>query len=268
MKLIIRFIMKIISWFMFPRIKAKNFRRYYEYGKGSLKIKGKNNRIYIVDDNGKKIEINWAIAGLNIEINGNDNIITIGFPYHFENSKILLFGDSNFFSCKPTSIGIKKASFYISRGSLIDIGRNFGSCENCNFFIGEEYNMKCFIGDEVLFSFNNIVRTSDAHTIYDIKTNKLINYGKNIHIGNHVWICEGCTLLKGSTIPNNCVIGCKSVVNSEFKDSNSIICGVPAKIVKKYINWSIESIPEFCKHQDNLINKIKLEEIKYDYNVP
>ena len=44
--------------------------------------------------------------------------------------------------------------------------------------------------------------------------------------------------MKGVTVKDNCVIGSSSLVNNSFEESNVIIAGVPAKIIKRNIEWS------------------------------
>lgn len=53
-------------------------------------------------------------------------------------------------------------------------------------------------------------------------------------IGNNVYIAPGARLLGGFEIGNNVVIGANSVVIKDVPD-NSIVAGVPAKIIKKDI---------------------------------
>lgn len=55
---------------------------------------------------------------------------------------------------------------------------------------------------------------------------------KSIEIGNNVWIGLNVTILKGTSIGNNCVIAAGSVVKGEFPD-NVLIQGNPAVIVSK-----------------------------------
>lgn len=50
-------------------------------------------------------------------------------------------------------------------------------------------------------------------------------------IHDNVWIGEGVCILPGVTIGENSVIGANSVVNKSFP-SNSVIAGVPAKLIK------------------------------------
>lgn len=54
-----------------------------------------------------------------------------------------------------------------------------------------------------------------------------------VSIGNNVWIGDNVVILPGTVIGNGCVVGANAVVNGRFED-NSIIAGVPAKVIKKY----------------------------------
>ena len=60
---------------------------------------------------------------------------------------------------------------------------------------------------------------------------KLLSKGE-INIGQNVWIGDKVTILGGVTIGDNAIIGAGSVVNSNVP-SNSMVAGVPAKLVKQ-----------------------------------
>ena len=55
---------------------------------------------------------------------------------------------------------------------------------------------------------------------------------KGIKIGNDCWIGAGAVFLDGAELGDGCVVGANSVVNKKF-DDNSIIVGMPAKMIKK-----------------------------------
>lgn len=242
-----KFFIKILSVFVFPKIRSYNFRKaHLSYGVGKLKIKGKNNRFILVKD-GKEIDVKWPLAGLDVELSGNNNIIKIGYPWHFENTKIKITDNNNLFEIKSCQMGVKDTYFLVNRGAKVLIGENFcvAGGGKSSFFIGEEDNMSLTIGNDVLFASNNIVRTSDNHTMYDVQTNKICNFGASIIIHNHVWICEGCAILKGCAIAQDCIVGTKSVVNKRLDIPNTVIAGIPAKIVRTGINWDIKTIPDF-----------------------
>ncbi len=58
-----------------------------------------------------------------------------------------------------------------------------------------------------------------------------------IVIGNHVWVGSNVSVLKGSRIPDGCVIAAGSVVCSVFEQSNCLIAGNPAKVIREEIAW-------------------------------
>lgn len=58
------------------------------------------------------------------------------------------------------------------------------------------------------------------------------------HIGNNVYIGPGAILFGNITIADNCTIGANATVNKSCEESNVIIAGTPAKVVKRNCdNW-------------------------------
>ncbi|MBR4891899.1 MAG: hypothetical protein IKZ34_01820 [Alphaproteobacteria bacterium] len=45
------------------------------------------------------------------------------------------------------------------------------------------------------------------------------------------------TILKGTKIPDNCIVGARSLVNKKFDEPNVILVGIPAVIKKRGIQW-------------------------------
>lgn len=89
------------------------------------------------------------------------------------------------------------------------------------------------IGNDVIMG-SYISFHSENHNFAD--TSKLIREqgvtSKGIKIGNNVWVGAKVTFLDGSIVGNNSVVAAGAVVNSIYPD-NSIIGGVPAKIIKQ-----------------------------------
>jgi acetyltransferase-like isoleucine patch superfamily enzyme len=56
---------------------------------------------------------------------------------------------------------------------------------------------------------------------------------KSIIIGDNVWIGANAIILPGIELGNNCVVGAGSVVTKNFKESNLVIAGNPAKIINQ-----------------------------------
>lgn len=87
-----------------------------------------------------------------------------------------------------------------------------------------------------MFSLGIQIHNTDYHSILDSNGNR-INYGKDIVIGNHVWIGMYCTILKGTHISENTMVAAGSLVNSQFGKPNTIIAGRPAIIKKENVSW-------------------------------
>ena len=58
---------------------------------------------------------------------------------------------------------------------------------------------------------------------------------QGIKIGNNCWIGSKVTILDGVTIGDNCVVAAGAVVTKSMP-SNSVIGGIPAKVIKSRIN--------------------------------
>lgn len=117
-------------------------------------------------------------------------------------------------------------------GGILTIGNNVSLNSNCKILCKKEIN----ISDRVLLGWNCTINDGDGHIIYNDE-NKIINPNKSIFIGNNVWLGAEVTLLKGSHIPNNCIVGYGSIVTKKFNLENSIIAGYPANIIKNNVNW-------------------------------
>ena len=57
-----------------------------------------------------------------------------------------------------------------------------------------------------------------------------------VNIGQHSWLCEGCTILSGAKIGDGAIIGAKAVV-SKYIPPFSLVAGNPAEIVEENIYW-------------------------------
>lgn len=89
-----------------------------------------------------------------------------------------------------------------------------------------------YIGDDVIMG-PNVQIFSENHHFSDLsKTIKEQGVVKEpVTIGNNCWIGGGATILAGVHIGDGCVIAAGSVVNKSVP-ANSIVAGVPAKVIK------------------------------------
>jgi len=52
-------------------------------------------------------------------------------------------------------------------------------------------------------------------------------------IGNDVWLCGGCVVTGGVKIADGVVVAANAVVTRDITEANSIVAGVPAKVIGK-----------------------------------
>lgn len=97
------------------------------------------------------------------------------------------------------------------------------------------YNVQ--IGSDCLISWDVLIMDTDFHSLYDKQGNR-INQPKPVIIGNHVWIGCRCLLLKGTVIPNACVIAANSLVNGVLDVEGVVYAGNPARPVKEGVTWN------------------------------
>lgn len=169
--------------------------------------------------------------------------------------KIYIYGDNNEIVIKSSlrcimNIYVGLSDCPVSNCKII-IGENT-SIAGMDIRICEDYVNLC-IGNNCLISDYIKVFCSDMHTIYDSENN-VINRGKKLIIGNHVWIGTGVNIAKNSIIGDNCVVGMKSVVAGKFEEPNCVIAGNPARVVKHNVNWDRLPIPKFDKKRTETDN--------------
>ena len=93
------------------------------------------------------------------------------------------------------------------------------------------------------------IRNTDSHKIYDKNTNKRINEGNSINIGNHVWLGMRAIILKGVNIGDNSIVAAGSIVTKDVK-ANTIIPGNPAKQIKENIYWTREEVMKYLEEKN------------------
>lgn len=205
------------------------------------------NSIILVDEKGRERKVK-KIKGICIKFYGNNSLVKIYKPILFENC-VLKLGNNNFVEIKSSNYCISEfvQPHMMREYSKLLIGKDF-SCIGCKVYMHDEPNTTVTIGDDCLFSFGVIIWPSDGHAIID-STNKSINKGQNIFIGNHVWLGMNATILKGVCIPDNSVVGANSTLvkasSSSIDEDGVIYAGIPAKIIKSGINWDRQNCYDY-----------------------
>ena len=206
----------------------------------SYQITGKNNQIFILE-NGVKKPLRRKIKGLKITIIGSNNYVEIENPIKFNNTRIKIAGSFSKFTIKKTNTIVDDMFFYLESYSeiFIDEDSRF-NMRRGEMLVGNNENEKphkLVIGKSVQLGTCAYIRTSDGHSIFIDGEDLPYNEPEDVIIGDNVWIGAKCTILKGSEIPSNTIVGACSVVNKKFTESGTIIAGNPAKIIKKGVSW-------------------------------
>ena len=225
-----------------------------------IKIKKEDvsNKIFLVDKNGNR-KVVKKIEGLKIYFIGQNNTVEIGcdpLP-KFVNS-CLSVGNNGYVVIGSSKHLIQKFSAYIvndqepyTQAKLV-IGKNF-SINSGYFTTASCSGLSIQIGDDCMFGTGIYIRPTDGHVIFDIEDNRIINYPKNILVGNHVWLAKNVTVLKGSIIPDNTIVGLGGIytksTNKIANNGNVILAGNPLSVVRENINWDREDVQGFnLKH--------------------
>lgn len=231
--------------------KNKESKILYKYKNVDINIQGKGNTvIFHVDTN------NFIIApnGLDINIIGNNNLIEIYEP-NFGYSYIEMTGDNNSFLLRKTVKKVRGAKFFIEDGGEVTIE------ENCEIGNGDLYvvvngdyknHHKLHIKKGTHIAREAIIRTSDGECLIDPANKKPISEPKNVIIGENCWITSRCTILKGTELQKGTIVGANSLVNKKFLEPNTLIAGIPAKVIKNNVAWIPES---YGKNMRKLENK-------------
>lgn len=135
----------------------------------------------------------------------------------------------------------KNAKIYVENSFDIYTGAKIYVNDNAELILGGGYinhnvNISCFkrieIGTDVVISENVTIRDSDNHSIVDSKNDNTLS----VKIGNHVWIGLNATILKGVTIGDGAIIAAGAVVTKDVP-SNSLVGGVPARVINENVRW-------------------------------
>ncbi|APG64695.1 hypothetical protein LPB136_04670 [Tenacibaculum todarodis] len=196
--------MKKIFFAIVKRLPSNSLRVFFYRFFLGYKI-GSNVKIGKCVINAKKVEI-----GNNVLIRGNNNI-----------------------SCNILKI---------DNGVSIHSGNKI--IGSANFTIGKKSRI---INDHFIDLYNNV--TIGENTWLAGKNSQIWTHGSihtkldkdlTVFIGNNVYVASNVSIAPGVKIGNVNLIGLGSVVTKNYLETNSIIAGNPAKVVKNNIDWRKE----------------------------
>lgn len=131
--------------------------------------------------------------------------------------------------------------FYCDYGKHIEVGKNFYANYNCTFLDVA----KIRIGDNCQIAPNVSIYTA-GHPIYPSARNSAYEYGKEVTIGDNVWIGGNTVVCPGVRIGANTVIGAGSVVTKDIPDW-CVAAGNPCKVIRRITEEDQRKL--FCDEQ-------------------
>ncbi len=175
-----------------------------------IRIKGNHNRIIVGDF--------ARLPGVSITIHGSGNVIRIGDWSCLVGTDLFMEDDGGSITIGDHTRILGKTHLAVIEGTSITIGR------------------------DCLFSSDIQLRTGDSHSVLDMDGRR-INASEDIWIGDHVWVGTKAFFTKGARVASHCIVGARALVTKAFSEPHCTLAGVPAKIVKREVDWSICRIP-------------------------
>ena len=149
------------------------------------------------------------------------------FDYRYQRTVLKVDGTIHFQGKAKIGMGsriIINGDFYVGN-NFITTGNNIIFCSK-----------KISIGNHTMLGWDSIIMDTDQHNIYD-SGNNLINEAKEVVLGDNVWIGAKALILKNVKVDDGCIVGANITLTKSLSQTNSIIAGVPPRIVKSNIRW-------------------------------
>lgn len=180
----------------------------YGEGANTAYISGSGNRVIIGS--------NCMLRKASFFIRGNNNTIIIGDGCSAYNVQFHIEQDGN--------------AIYVGDGTTFH-GRDAQAVH-----LAADEGSRILIGNDCMFAHSTQIRSTDSHSIID-DSGKRINPAKDVVIGNHCWIGLQCIILKGVELADRCVVAAGAVCSKKYEESNCVIGGNPARVIKRNIDW-------------------------------
>jgi acetyltransferase-like isoleucine patch superfamily enzyme len=190
--------------------------------------RGTNNQVFILPA---------LLEQLNgrIELRGSGNHVSIGAPCQSHALHIGL-GSASRVAIGPHCL-LGQLLIHTEHGAEVAIGGASAFNGLVRLLLHEPGRIA--IGEFCLFGGDVDVTISDMHSIVDAASGQRINPPGSVTLGNHVWVGQRSTILKGVNIGHDAVIGAGAIVTRDIPP-NCVAAGNPARVVRTGVSWRPE----------------------------
>ncbi|MGU3496321.1 acyltransferase [Xanthobacteraceae bacterium A53D] len=190
--------------------------------------------------NAINVPANWDAVSSHIQIEGSDNYVYIGEGARIGKASIRINGSGNvIYIDDGCSL---KGSFSIQGDrSALMLSRAVRFTSRNTQFSVQENNVSICLGEGCLIGETKI-RTSDSHSIIDLESGQRINPARSVSFGDRVWAAQGVRILRGVSLAADTIVAAGSIVTKPFDEPNTIVGGVPAKVIRRGVRWDTNRI--------------------------
>lgn len=173
------------------------------------------------------------LVGRRVKFISKDRIFMVGFNYNFDDDSHIDATSKNGITM-GNNVSIQKRAVIECTGSLSKIG--VGLVLGNNVGIGSNSFLGCAggitIGDDSILG-NFVSMHSENHNYKDLHIPIRLQgvNSKGIEVGSNCWIGAKATILDGVKLGNGCIVAAGAVVTDGTYTDNSILGGVPARII-------------------------------------
>lgn len=133
---------------------------------------------------------------------------------------------------------------FVMKDGVLELGDNVVATAEMTVICANHITFGC----DIAAGWNTLVMDTDFHPIYNIQHGTTYPIQKSVSIGDNVWLCTRSVVLKGSEIPNGCIVATGSVVKAGEYRPNSLLEGVPAICKKEGITFKRKNYIELLKN--------------------
>lgn len=129
---------------------------------------------------------------------------------------------------KDIKVPYSKKAIIFSGGENLNVASSSINCLQTDIYLQNRVN-RVTIGENCYIS-EHVGIITEQHDVYDLEKH---TPGKDVTIGNWVWIGMNSVIMPGVVLGDHTTVGANSVVTKSFPDGYCVIAGVPAKVIRK-----------------------------------